>query len=122
MVPSGLIQLEETIQIEDSVRMQYVKILLAIDSEEKEDKEFKKKFDKHINDIANKEVAIDRGFFWGVSEAKIIKEGSMVLFGSNEVTPLIHSNSESDKSAQEAESLKDAQVKEEGMRRRRILI
>lgn len=96
---------EEKINIEHSVRMQYVKIELAINSEAKEDKAYKKIFDKHIDKIANKQNAIDKGYFWAVSEAKIFKEGSMVLLGSNEVTPLLQGEdgSESPKSAQESQ-------------------
>ncbi len=103
--------IDENINIEHSVRMQYVKMFLAINSDAKEDKEFKKKFDKHINSIANKEVALERGYFWGVTEAKIIKEGSMVLFGSNDATPLLHAeDNEPTKVTQEiTEPLEDTQ-------------
>ena len=55
--------IEEKIDIEHSVRMQYVKMDLALDSEEKEDKAYKKIFDKHIDKIANKDVAIEKGYF-----------------------------------------------------------
>jgi hypothetical protein len=88
--------INEKIDIEHSVRMQYVKITLALDSEAKEDKEYKKTFDKHIDQIANKQKAIENGYFWAVSEAKIAQEGSMVLFGSNSVTPLLEGSNESE--------------------------
>ena len=72
--------------------MQYVKIDLGVNSENPDYKAEKAFYDKHIGKIANKEqVAID-GYFFGVSEAKIYKEGSLVLFGSNSVTPVLHAS------------------------------
>ena len=38
-------------------------------------------------------VAFERGYYWTVSEAKIFKEGSMVLAGSNDLTPMLLSKS-----------------------------
>lgn len=67
-----------------SVGMQYVKLSLAIDDEDyAEEKEV---WDKYINQIANKQDAIEQGYFWAVTEAKVI-EGSAVLMGSNYATP-----------------------------------
>ena len=70
--------------------MQYVKIDLAIDSSDSDMEEEKAVWDMYINDIANKEAAIEQGYFWAVTEAKIYKEGSMVLAGSNDVTPMVY--------------------------------
>lgn len=94
---------DKKISIEHSVRMQYVKLFLAIDSDDKGDEVYKARFKKYVDQIANKHVAIEKGYFWGVSEAKIFKEGSMVLMGSNDVTPLLQGEegSESSKDAQE---------------------
>lgn len=69
-----------------SVGMQYVKIELAInDAEEKEEFEV---WNKYIDRIANREKAEDRGYFWAVTEAKLI-EVSCVIRGSNEITPTL---------------------------------
>ena len=89
--------------VQNSVRMQYVKIELAVDSTAKEYQTEKKSWDSNIDLIANKEVAEKNGYMWLVKEAKIEKEGSMVLFGSNDATPII---SEPLKSTQD-EPLKD---------------
>lgn len=67
-----------------SVGMWYVKLDLAINDEESE-KEFDL-WNKYIDKIVNKEVAIEAGFFWVIPEAKLI-EGSAVVFGSNGCTP-----------------------------------
>ena len=71
-----------------SVGMRYVKMELAINSESKWDIEEKEVWDKYIDQIANKEVAEEKGYFWAVTEAKII-EGSAVPIGSNTITPTL---------------------------------
>jgi len=82
--------IKEEIEIQHSVRMQYVKIDLAINSSDEDTIEEKAVWEKHINEIANKDEVIEQGYFWAVTEAKIYKEGSMVLSGSNDVTPMIY--------------------------------
>jgi hypothetical protein len=81
--------IEEKVPMQNSVRMQYVKIKLALNSTAKEDLEYKKTYDETIDLIANKAIAEANGYFWAVYEAKIHKEGSMVLFGSNDSTPIL---------------------------------
>lgn len=81
---------KEKMDIEHSVRMQYVKIDLAINSSDEDNIEEKAVWEKHISEIANKDEVIEQGYFWAVTEAKIYKEGSMVLAGSNDVTPMIY--------------------------------
>jgi hypothetical protein len=74
--------------VQNSVRMQYVKIKLGMNSSAKEDIEYKKYYDEKINLIANKDEVEADGYFFGVEEAKIIREGSMVPLGSNDATPI----------------------------------
>ncbi|MEN8251281.1 MAG: hypothetical protein ABFS32_20280 [Bacteroidota bacterium] len=102
---------------QNSIRMQYVKMELGINSNSPDYKEEKIFYDKHIGKIANREeVAID-GYFFGVSEAKIYKEGSLVLFGSNSVTPVLHAKepvkSTLDKTDAELEAEKSLQEQNE---------
>jgi len=85
---------------ENSVRMQYVKVRMGINSEEKAYTEEKGYYDQMIDSIANKEEVEKDGYFFGVSEAKILKEGSLVLIGSNSVTPVLYAN-EPEKSTRE---------------------
>lgn len=69
-----------------SVGMMYVKIELAVN-----DPEMKQEYSawsKNIGVIGNKEEAIKQGYFFAVSEAKLI-EISAVLQGSNELTNTI---------------------------------
>lgn len=71
-----------------SVGMRYVSIQMAINSEAEWDKEEKAIWDKYYPNIANKELADQKGYFWAVTEAKII-EGSAVVMGSNSATPTL---------------------------------
>lgn len=81
--------IEEKQGLQNSVRMRYVKIQLAINSTEKEDIEYKKAYDTYSPFIVNKDTLEERGYFWAVTEAKIEKEGSLVLFGSNDATSIM---------------------------------
>lgn len=78
------------IPIQGSIRMRYIKIDMAVNSTEKEYVEEKKVWDLNIDQVVNKEVAMENDHFFVVSEAQIWKEGSMVLAGSNHVTPIIY--------------------------------
>ena len=69
-----------------SVGMVYVKLLLAVNDEEYGAE--KEAWDKYYPQIANKERADERGYFWAVKEAKVI-EGSAVPIGSNTATPTL---------------------------------
>mgnify|MGYP003629778095 FL=1 len=67
-----------------SVGMRYVKMELAInDKDYEKEKNF---YDKYITQVINKEDAEALGYFWVVTEAKVI-EGSAVPMGSNPITP-----------------------------------
>ena len=71
-----------------SVGMQYVKLFLCMNSESKWDQEEKTSWDKYISQVVNKAEAEAQGYFWAVTEAKVI-EGSAVPLGSNFATPVI---------------------------------
>lgn len=97
--------------VNHSVGMQYVDIELAIyDKDDEKELDF---WNKYIEEIANKEVAEELGFFWVVKQAKL-KEGSAVLFGSNPITPTlevedIKNQSSNDTDYKEVESAKATQ-------------
>jgi phage head maturation protease len=69
-----------------SVGMQYVKIDLAVKDEDYEEEY--KTWQDNIENIGNKELAEEKGYFWLVREAKLI-EISAVLLGSNTLTPTL---------------------------------
>lgn len=68
--------------------MRYVKIFLAINSDSLEHKEEFEVWQKYASQVANIKEAEAQGFFWAVTEAKII-EGSAVVKGSNIATPTL---------------------------------
>lgn len=81
---------EKATDFENSIRMVYFKVKLAINSTAKEYKENKTYWDETISLIANKEDAEKDGYFWGVPELGIYKEGSLVIAGgSNSATSII---------------------------------
>ena len=82
--------LESGSDIEASVRMQYVNVELALNSEAKSDKEEKAVYDSYINEIANKDDFDSIDYFWVVKEAKNIGESSLVLAGSNGATGVLN--------------------------------
>lgn len=81
--------LESGDDIEASVRMQYVSIKLAMNSDAKGDEEELKNYLDNIDSIANKDDFDSIDYFWIVTEAKNIGESSLVLRGSNESTGVI---------------------------------
>jgi hypothetical protein len=93
---SALEAIKERRKVQGSVSMFYVKVNMAIDSTDKEYSVNKAYFDSKIDLIANKDKALEQGYFFGVEEAKIGKEGSMVLFGANDATEIIYSKNENE--------------------------
>jgi len=71
-----------------SVGMRYVKIFLCVDTNEPSYSSEKANWDKYYPQVVNKEVADTCGYFWAVTEAKVI-EGSAVVKGSNSITPVM---------------------------------
>lgn len=71
-----------------SVGMRYVKIELAMNSEYQGDAEEKAVWDKYYPQIVNPDTADQCGYFFAVTEAKVI-EGSAVPLGANSATPTI---------------------------------
>ncbi len=66
--------------------MMYVKVFLAINDEDHETEYAT--WEKYIDQVANNKTAESKGYFWAVTEAKVI-EGSAVPIGSNQITPTI---------------------------------
>jgi hypothetical protein len=73
--------------------MQYVNFVTCIDDKRPEYKVEKANWDKYYKMIANKADADLMGYFWAVLELKIRDEGSMVVKGSNDATPILQNPS-----------------------------
>lgn len=96
--------------IQNSVRMGYISMILCIDDSSKEFVQEKANFDKYLPIIGNKQDAIEQGYFWAIPEAKIVKEGSAVLFGSNEATPILYTDPADAGQKQEQQSPQDSSI------------
>lgn len=96
--------------LENSVRMQYVDMVLCIDSNEKGLEQERMNFYQYLPKIANKETAIEQGYYWGIKQAKIVKEGSAVLAGSNSQTPILYSDPSKSQSEKEQQSPPEGNV------------
>ena len=94
-----------------SVGMQYVKMLLAMNSDKDQHAQYKINWDKYRPMVVNGEAADKTGFFWPVLEAKA-REGSAVPDGSNPITPTMSRKTHSDEaSISAAKALKDKEIK-----------
>lgn len=81
---------EHKSEFQNSIRMRYITVKIGINSNRPEDKEYKKYYDKKINEIVNKEEVEEDGYFFGVEELSIVREGSLVVAGgSNDATSII---------------------------------
>lgn len=81
-----------------SIGLFYVHLELAIN-----DSEYEKEIDfwnKYVDQVINKEVVEEAGYFWVVPEYKLM-ENSAVLFGSNILTPTLEVDGESKCTAEE---------------------
>ena len=98
--------MEQGYSFEASVRMQYVKVELAINSTNPEFEKQKKVYDAIFPLIVNKKdySEDDLQYFWVVREAKNVKESSLVMFGSNSGTGLLQNN-------KQIEQSQDTQIK-----------
>lgn len=78
--------LESGDEIQASVRMRYVTIEFALDSNAPEDEVFKKRYVEYLGKIANRQDFDYIPYFFIVKEAINQRESSLVPFGSNHVT------------------------------------
>ena len=78
--------------IEASVRMKYVTVELAFNSDDSDDEVYKRTYDKYVNQVANKNDFESLDYFWVVKEAKNEGESSLVLNGSNSATGQLQEN------------------------------
>jgi hypothetical protein len=102
--------IEDKEDMQNSIRMQYVKIDLAFNDEEYEDEY--KVWKEVYPQISNKERADELGYFYAVRELKIVNEGSMVLFGSNDATPIKDIEAVNDTSSKQEPSKDTRSVRE----------
>ena len=88
--------LEQGHELEASVRMQYVKIETAFNSDDPNYSKQKETYQTYYPQIANKEDFEEIEYFWVVKEAKNVMESSLVLFGSNSATGIVNNENKSE--------------------------
>lgn len=91
------------VPLQNSVRMQYENMILCVDSPAKGLEQERMNFYEHLPKIANKDEVMKAGYYWGIKSAKIVKEGSAVLAGSNRVTPILYTDPSNKQSTKETE-------------------
>lgn len=100
---------EKGTPLQNSIRMQYVKIDMAMNTDNPDFAEEKAVYDEIKDVISNKEALEDNDYLiFAVRELKIHLEGSSVLFGSNDATPI--QNKEAAESTSKNEPSNDTQV------------
>ena len=99
--------IENKLPVENSIRMQYIQVEFGIKERNEEWKDANKAWDKHINKIVNKAEVEDDGYIWFVTELKIVDEGSMVVKGSNDATPIKYSDEPADSTSSKSDSSQD---------------
>lgn len=97
-------------EIEASVRMQYVTIELAMDSNDPEDATEKKRYDDYFPRIANKSDFIYIPYFFIIKEAKNVRESSLVVAGSNYVTGNIFRKKSAEPSKDTQKNIEEKQI------------
>jgi hypothetical protein len=79
-------------QNQHSIGMMYVKMEMAINSEEEYFSEEYAAWNRYISQIINADEVTQQGYFFAVSEIRLL-EASAVLMGSNELTPTLPDSS-----------------------------
>lgn len=92
------------VPLQNSVRMQYNDMVLCVDSTAKGLEQERMNFYTYLPVIANKEEVMAAGYYWGIKVAKIVKEGSAVLEGSNRATPILYDDPSNKQSKKETKS------------------
>ena len=68
-----------------SIGLRYIRIYSCVNSEDEDYVVEKENWDKYYKYVINKNKVDDKGYFWAVTEIKLL-EYSAVLFGANELT------------------------------------
>lgn len=114
--------LEKGINLQASVRMLYVKIEFAFNSNNPDYAKEKANFDKHYPNMRNKNDFKEVNYFTIVLEAKNVMESSLVLFGSNSATGLIN-NENKEQSKDTLIEIKEVEQSEDTQKEvKRVLI
>ena len=113
--------LEQGIDLQASVRMIYIKIEFAFNSNNPEFAKQKQNFDLYYPTIRNIKETGEREYFTIVKEAKNVNESSLVLFASNSATGLINNENKEEQSDDTLIEIKEEQS-DDTQKVKRVLI
>ncbi len=74
-----------------SIGLRYIRLYLCINDDDEDFVVEKENWDKYYKFVINKEKVDNKHFFWAVTEIKLL-EYSAVLFGANELTPVLETD------------------------------
>jgi hypothetical protein len=77
-------------EMQNSIRMRYLDVVLCMNSDKESHKEYKKNYEKYYPIVANKSDIGEEEYFYAVLQAEIVNEGSLVPKGSNQFTPIMY--------------------------------
>ena len=80
--------IKNNLPVENSIRMQYVQIEFGIKEKSDDWADANKVWEENSSKVVNIKDFEEEGFLWFVTELKIVDEGSMVVKGSNDATPI----------------------------------
>lgn len=89
--------LESGDEIQASVRMRYLDLEFAMDSNDPDYKKQKAAYDKYIKKVANIDDFEYVPYFFAIKKAENVIESSLVIYGSNHVTGNLFDNEDSNK-------------------------
>ncbi len=98
-------------KVQNSVRMRYVRVKMGINSDDPDYAKQKAYYDSKIELIVNREEVEKAGYFFGVEEAQIREEGSMVKRGSNDATSILYSDAADKSTSEKTDAPPEAPVK-----------
>lgn len=92
--------INNNLPVENSIKMQYVQIEFGIKEKSEEWEDANKVWEENSKKVVNIKDFEEDGFLWFVKELKIVQEGSMVVQGSNDATPIKYIDSSDDTQSQ----------------------
>lgn len=104
-----------------SIGLRYIKIALCMNSDEEEYTYEKENWDKYYKYVINKDKVDGRGYFWAVTEIKLL-EYSAVLYGANELTTVQGTGKSEPSKDTQQEPSKDTSEKDELKAKREYLL
>ena len=103
---------DNKIPMQGSVSMIYVKIKLGMKTDDKDMIENREYYESKAHLIVNQDRLKEQEYFFGVEEARIYQEGSMVFAGSNDATEIYYPENKKIEPSNDTQKTIDTQIVE----------